>query len=161
MTVTPHTSPVTPIEILQIAAVAAGPMPSHGSIDEWRQALTAAAGEIADLALSPRSPLLQGIADTESRRVVTCKLLGVQKNEKANRAVVKFLSDTPSTFSEDGSETARTDRLENPEAMRIAKALNEYGKQGKKVRLTIVNRDKEKSDNGKGFRTIIAVEPAE
>lgn len=159
---TPNTAPASAADamaILNVAVVAAGPITSHDSVEAWKAALNTAAGEIAAMVSSPRSALRQSISDSETQRTVNATIKGVAHDQKSNRAVVTFMGDKPSTYSKDGTEQARTERLEVPGVADLANALSTYGQQGTKVALTIVNRDREKSDGGKGFRTIVAVSP--
>lgn len=157
-------SPVSPGEanaplLLAVAASSAtGPISNYESPSAWRSQLQAAATEIAKSALSPRGAIAQIADDAETMRFVTVTLTDVQRDEKSNRGVVTYRADKPSQYSKDGSEQVRTDRLENPDAQRLASELFEMGKNGVKVRLTIVNRDRASSENGKGFRTVVAAE---
>lgn len=146
--------------LLAVAASAAtGPISNYESPAQWRSQLQAAATEIAKAALSPRGPIAQIAEDAETMRTVTATLTDVSLDQKSNRGVVTYRADKPSTYSKDGSEVVRTDRLENREAKALAGELFELGKNGVKVRLTIVNRDRAASENGKGYRTVIAADP--
>ncbi|MCZ4326740.1 hypothetical protein [Brachybacterium paraconglomeratum] len=142
------------------AAAAAGPISSHESLDAWRKQMEEAAMAIAESALTPRGAIAQIAEDAETMRHIDVVLTGVRKDEKSNRGVVSFRADKPGQYANpDGTETVQTDRLENPGVAELANKLHALGKEGKKLRLTIVNRDRATSKNGKGFRTVVAAEP--
>lgn len=141
------------------AAVAAGPMCSYESTDKWREAFNLAAGEITGALSRPNSGFHQAASDAETSRYVEGYLAGISPEATSKRYLITYKPDRPGQYTKGGVESVRTARTDSdPEAQALADKVNELGKRNAHVRLHIVNRDKEKSENGKGYRTLAGIE---
>lgn len=142
------------------AASAAGPISTYESRAAWKHAVVSAANDIAAMALSKQGEIAATGGDAETARSIDVTLLSVEPEQKSKRAVVRFRADMPSKHSKDGTELVRTERFDSdPSANALAQKLYDWGQQGIKVRLFMMNKDKSEK-NPDGFRTLIGAEPA-
>lgn len=148
--------------ILQTAAIAAGPMNTYSSTKDWEASFTTACQAISAFAFAPGSKLAAMVSDSETTRQIDVTIVSASPEQKSNRGLIEFRSDRPSKFAKNGVETVRTDRLEDPAALKLAQEIFPYAGTGQKVRLTIVNKDRDPKDpESKGFRTLVAFTPLE
>lgn len=154
-------SQVSPDQVLLIAVAAAGPIPTYPSLPAWRSALATAITEATTMLADRRSVLNKALSDAADRRVLRGRLTDMQIEQSSGRALVTYAPSKPGQFTKNGVETARTPHLTDEGTPELVARLKELGQAGVEVKLTIVNRDKEKSPNGHGYRTLVDVEPAD